>query len=185
MAVLVKHASLNIPPALQAPPESQWITVHRLGEYHSMTSIMYQLHQSSSTLPCPPHEVPDSTWCLKSMEVRGHFLALDQAPAITGTIFILDLARHLFIRQKPRFILFIMPSLGPRTRQRPWTAERDDRGGAFLVRASALQVNVPQWRFGFAYVSRWQKNRRIRMSALSREGQQGGCPPRQGLGSAG
>ena len=30
-----------------------------------------------------------------------------------GTIFILDLARHLFIRQKPRFILFIMPSLGP------------------------------------------------------------------------
>ena len=33
-----------------------------------------------------------------------------------GTIFILDLARHLFIRQKPRFILFIMPSLGPTVR---------------------------------------------------------------------
>ena len=43
----------------------------------------------------------------------GTFLALDQAPAIMGTLFILDLARHLFIRQKPRFILFIMPSLGP------------------------------------------------------------------------
>ena len=27
VAVLVKHVSLNIPPALQAPPESQWITV--------------------------------------------------------------------------------------------------------------------------------------------------------------
>ena len=64
---------LNIPPALQAPPESQWITVHRLGAYHTLTSIMYQLHQggpqSSSTLPCPPHEVPDSTWCLRSMEM--------------------------------------------------------------------------------------------------------------------
>ena len=33
------------------------------------TSVMYQLHQSSSTLPCPPHEVPDSTWCLRSMEM--------------------------------------------------------------------------------------------------------------------
>ena len=44
----------------------------------------------------------------------GTFLALDQAPAIMGTLFILDLARHLFIRQKPRFILFIMPSLGPK-----------------------------------------------------------------------
>ena len=43
----------------------------------------------------------------------GTFLALDQAPAIMGTLFILDLARHLFIRQKPRFFLFIMPSLGP------------------------------------------------------------------------
>ena len=47
----------------------------------------------------------------------GTFLALDQAPAIMGTLFILDLARHLFIRQKPRFILFIMPSLGPRWRR--------------------------------------------------------------------
>ena len=27
----------------------------------------------------------------------GTFLALDQAPAITGTIYILDLSRHLFI----------------------------------------------------------------------------------------
>ena len=34
-------------------------------------------------------------------------------PGTMGTFFILDLARHLFIRQKPRFILFIMPSLGP------------------------------------------------------------------------
>ena len=31
---------------------------------------------------------------------------------------------------------------GRRRRQRPWTAERDDRGGAFLVRASALQVKI-------------------------------------------
>ena len=69
VAVLVKHVSLNIRPALQAPPWSQWSTVHRLGAYHSMTSITYQLHQSSSTLPCPPHEVPDSTWCLKSTEM--------------------------------------------------------------------------------------------------------------------
>ena len=47
-------------------------------------------------------------------KVVGTFLALDQAPAIMGTLFILDLARHLFIRQNPRFILFIMPSLGPK-----------------------------------------------------------------------
>ena len=47
------------------------------------------------------------------------FLTLDQAPVVScnnGHHFILDLARHLFIRQKPRFILFIMPSLGPSSR---------------------------------------------------------------------
>ena len=77
-----------------------------------MCHAMNQLRQSSSCQSCPPHEVLNSCFSPHG-QVVGTFLALDQAPAIMGTIFILDLARHLFIRQKPRFILFIMPSLGP------------------------------------------------------------------------
>ena len=61
---------LNIPPALQAPPESQWITVHRLGAYHSTTSIMYQ-----RTQPCPSHEVLSLTWCLKLIWGAGGYFS--------------------------------------------------------------------------------------------------------------
>ena len=51
--------------------------------------------------------------------VRGLGLGRSSGGALhehDGHHFILDLARHLFIRQKPRFILFIMPSLGPKRR---------------------------------------------------------------------
>ena len=59
---------LNIPPVLQAPPESQWTTVHRLGAYQSMPGIIDQLRQSSSTQCCPPHEVLSSQWWVNLIE---------------------------------------------------------------------------------------------------------------------
>ena len=62
--------------------------------------------------------------------VRGLGLSRSSGGALhehDGHHFILDLARHLFIRQKPRFILFIMPSLGPTPRTRSAPAPRQDK----------------------------------------------------------
>ena len=92
------------------------------GVHHTMRHVMHQLRQISSTQSRPPHEVLNSMTIFSPSapfmshgQVVGTFSGSGSGPGSwdNGHLFVLDLARHLFISQKPRFILFIMPSLGP------------------------------------------------------------------------